>query len=235
MKIELERGDDADGSAPAGRPEQVCVLVRSSRHAFALAGDDVDRSEVVGREAVFRREIARPAAEREAGDAGVREDPAGRREAERLGRAVDRSPRCTGTDACRPVVGIDAHPLHSGAVNDECAGGDRRTRDAVAAASDRDVDVVLASERDARSHVGSALAVRDGRGILVHHPVPDAARRRVSVVRRRDERPVESRGKLIERERGGDRSRLSVRVHIGSKKWRGLPLGADAAASETAA
>ena len=215
VEIELEGGHDADGPAAPGRPQQVGVPLCGRRHALAAAGDDVDRPEVVGGEPVFRREVARAPAEREPRHPGVGDHAAGGRQPERLGGAVDQPPVRARADPGGPGVGIDANPLQSGTVDDQAAGDDRRAGDAVAAAPNRDIEAVIAGERDRRGHVVDGLAVGDRRGILVHHPVPDPARVGVRVVVRDDEIAVEPVREGRKRERRRCRYGVPVRIHTG--------------------
>ena len=61
-------------------------------HEPAVGGHDLRREQVVGREAVLALEPAAAAAERQAGDPGRRDAPAGGRQAERLRRPVELGP-----------------------------------------------------------------------------------------------------------------------------------------------
>ena len=225
MEIELESGHDADRPAPAGRPQQVGVPVGRRRYALAATGDDVDRPEVVGGEPVLRREVARPAAEREPRHPGVGDHAAGRRQPERLRGAVDHPPVRSRTDAGRPALRIDADPRQPRTIDDEAAGDDRRAGDAVAAAPDRHGEVVLPGERDRCDHVADVVTVRDRDRVLVHHPVPDPACLGVRVVSRSNNVASEPVGERGERERRGRRERSPVRVHTGRSRLSGLRLG----------
>jgi len=226
VEVELEGGHDADGPAAFRRPQEVVVPLGGRGHAFAAAGDDVDRPEVVGGEAVLRREVARTAAEREPRHPGVGDHTTRRRQPERLGGAVDQPPVRPRADADCPGVGVDANPPQPGAVDDEAAGDDRRTGDAVAAAPNRGVESVVAGERDRRNHVVDGRTVGHRRGVLVHHPVPDPARVRVRVVRGNDDLAVEPPGEGRSRERRRRRQGVPVRVHTGATRQPELRFAA---------
>ena len=185
--VELELGDDPEVAAAAAQPpEELGVLGLARVHEPAVRGDDVGADEVVAREAVLAHQPADAAAEREAGDAGRRDQAAGRREPVRLRLVVDVGPHRAAADvarAARPdrrarsriAREVDHDPVVAG----------REARDAVAAAAHGDREVVAAREPDRRDHVGRAAAADDQRRPpLVVHPVPDPARLGVAVVAR---------------------------------------------------
>ena len=90
VEPELERGDDAEvGACAAEPPEQVRVLVLGGAHDPAVRRDELDREQVVDRQAVLALEPAHAAAEREPGDPGVRHDPDRADEAVLLRRVVE--------------------------------------------------------------------------------------------------------------------------------------------------
>src|ERR671933_2743540 len=70
MEPIFERGCDAQVAAAATQsPEEVGVLVRTSRQHVALDCNQVNRQQVIAGEAVLAHEEAMAAAERQAGDA----------------------------------------------------------------------------------------------------------------------------------------------------------------------
>ena len=77
----------------AQRPEQVWVLVFARAHELAVRRHDLRGDEVVRGEPVLSLEPAAAASEREPGDAGRRDPPAGRRQADRLRRGVQLAPQ----------------------------------------------------------------------------------------------------------------------------------------------
>ncbi len=93
VQPQLELGDDAEvAAAAAQRPVEVGVLVGAGAHAAAVGEHDAGRDEVVDGHPVAAALVGDPAAEREAGDAGLRHHAAGRREAEGRRHAVDVGP-----------------------------------------------------------------------------------------------------------------------------------------------
>ena len=81
---------------PPRRPQQqVGVLGLDRVHEPAVGGDHVGADQVVAGEAVLAHQPADAAAEREAADAGRRDQAAGGREPVRLGLVVDVAPRRT--------------------------------------------------------------------------------------------------------------------------------------------
>ena len=93
VRLELERGDDAEVAAGAAHgPEEVLVLGRARPAQLAVGGDDVDREQVVDREAVLAAQVADAAVQRQAGDARRRDDAARDGEPEQLRLAVAVAP-----------------------------------------------------------------------------------------------------------------------------------------------
>ena len=97
---------------------------------------------------------ADPAAEREARHAGVRDDPRGNSEPERLRLAVELTEQHTCLHARGTRVRIDPHALQRREVDHQRVVCDRETRKGVAAAAHRDRQAALASELDRCDHVG---------------------------------------------------------------------------------
>ncbi len=99
VQPELERGGDAEVRAGAAQaPEELRVLVLARTHLAAVRRDEVDREQAVDREPERALEPAEPAAERQAGDAGVRHgaDRAGERVL--LRRVVELAQQAAGRD-----------------------------------------------------------------------------------------------------------------------------------------
>ena len=114
VQAEGELGDDAEPRAGAAqRPEQVGVLVAARPADLPVGGDDLDLEQVVDRPAEAAREVAEPAAERQAGDADLREEAERRRPGRAPGsrgrrrRAGSRSARsrCARPGRRRPRAG----------------------------------------------------------------------------------------------------------------------------------
>ena len=205
MELELERGHDAEVPArrrAAPRTDRVPSSALAVTN-LTVGQHDVGRDQVVEGESVLPRQVADPAAERQTGDPGRRDDPARRGEAERVGRVVEIAPGAPALDARGALLGIDVNPLHRGQVHHQPVVADRAAGDVVAAAADRDRQSLPAREVDRRDHVGHAGAPGDQRRPPVDHPVPDLARLVVARLVRPDQPPAQARperrhGPLVE-------------------------------------
>ena len=200
VKAKLELGDDPEVAAAAAQaPEEVGVLGLARRDELAVGGDQVDGEQLVDRQPVLSMKPADAAAERQAGDAGVGDDPARGREPERLGLAVELAPEHAGLDPRRARLRVDADPLHRPQVDDDAAVADRQARIAVAPASDGDREAGAPGEPDRRHHVGHAGAARDQRREAIDRPVPDPAVLVVGRAAGADELALERRAQLVQR------------------------------------
>ena len=177
VQPEEERGDDAEVPAAAPeRPEQVGVLVGARADAFAAREHDVRLEQVVDRESVLAAEVADAAAEREAADSGGRDDPARRRQAVLVRRAVDLAPGAASTDAHGARLRVDLDVLQQRQVDHDAVVDRSETGAVVAAAADGEQQVVVARERDHPCHLIRRRGPGDQRRPLVDHRVVDAAR-----------------------------------------------------------
>src|SRR5689334_7899080 len=78
MQPVFEIGDDAElPAAAAESPEQIGILVLAGGEEVALGCDDVGADQIVAGHAMQAHEPAYAAAERQAGDAGLRNSTAG--------------------------------------------------------------------------------------------------------------------------------------------------------------
>ena len=105
-------------AAPRTDPGCSSSLAVTSRPSAVTRSTD---DEVVAREPVLALEPARPAAEREPGDAGGRHAAAGGGEPVLLRGAVELAPRDAGADARRSAVGVDLDARHRPDVDDDAA------------------------------------------------------------------------------------------------------------------
>ena len=116
VQLELERRRDAEVAAAAvQRPEQIGVRVLARRDLLAVGEDEVDRDEVVAREAVLALEPTRAAAERQSGDARRRHAAADGREPVLLRGPVERRPGDAAADASPLRLRIDRRRRRAGA------------------------------------------------------------------------------------------------------------------------
>ncbi len=194
MQLELELRDDPEVAAAAAEAAQeLRILALAGVHELAVGSDDVRTDQVVAGEPVAAHQPADPAAEREASDAGRRNEPAGGGEAVHGRLVVEVAPGRAAADVRDARRGVDAHAAHLAEVDHHATVDGREAGHAVAAAPDGDRQVVRASESDCGNDVRGAVGADDhGRPPAGVRPVPDLARLGVALVRRRQH--LSSRG-----------------------------------------
>jgi hypothetical protein len=184
--------------AAAQAPEELDVLSVARLDELASGGDQVDGEELVDRQPVLSLKPAEAAAERQAGDAGMGDDPAGGREPESLGLAVELAPKRACLDPRRARLRVDPDPLHRAEVDDDAAVADRQARIAVASAPHGDPEAGARRKPDRRDHVRHAAAARDQRREAIDRAVPDLAVLVVGRVAGPDELALERRAQLAQ-------------------------------------
>ena len=113
VKPVLERGNDAEVAAAAAEaPEEVRVLILAGGENLAIGRHQVDRDEVVDRGPVLSHQPADTAAQGEARDAGMGDDPAHRRQSVKLRLAVELAPEHAGLGPGGARRRVDPDPLH---------------------------------------------------------------------------------------------------------------------------
>jgi hypothetical protein len=122
------------------------------------------------------------APEREPGNAGARDQPAGHGEPEGLRLVIEVRPGHAGLGDGALRHRVHPHALHGRQVDDHSTVGDGEPGQTVRAAAHRHLQVLAAGELDGRQHVGGARAPDDERRMLVDHPVPDRSGRLVPSV-----------------------------------------------------
>src|SRR5439155_21916540 len=176
MEPELERRCDPEIAAAAAQaPEQVRLGSLGDVEDLALGGHEFDRHEVVDRQAVRAHEPAEPAAEGQPGNAGRRDDTAGRGEVVDRRLAVELAPGRAALDPHRPRRRVDDDPLHRREVDENAAAGGRPPGDAVTAAPDGDLEAALPAHGEGCHDVRRAAAPQDQRRSLVEAGVVDAS------------------------------------------------------------
>ena len=137
MQTEREPRDDAEvAPATSESPEQVGVLVAVGGANLAVGGDDLDFLEVVHRPAEAAGQVAKAAAEREAGHADLGDEAEHGREPVFLSRPVDVLEQTPRPDVRELLFGGDGDVAHSGHVERQTSFGDRCPGDVVAPALD---------------------------------------------------------------------------------------------------
>jgi hypothetical protein len=129
VQTEREAGDDAE-VAPAApeRPEEVGVFLPADAANLAVRCDDLDLLEVVDGPAEATRQIAEPAAERQADDAHLGDEAENGRQPVLLSRRIDVLKPRARPDVRDPRPGVDGDLAHAGHVERETMLGDRGYR-----------------------------------------------------------------------------------------------------------
>ena len=163
-----------------------------------VGGDDLDCAEIVGGEAVAAADPAEATAEREAGDAGRRDDPARHDQPERLRGAVDVDPGGAGLHLHLAGRRIHLDLLVRREVDHHAAVAQRRAGDVVATAADRQRQAAVAGEPDALGDVTGVARPDDQGRAPLDHGVPDPARLGVAGVPGPARRTAQASGEGLE-------------------------------------
>ena len=219
MEAELELGDDAEVAAAAAHsPEEVGVLRRARLHELALGGDQVHATSSWSIVSPYLRwSQPMPPPERQSRDAGVRDDPARRREPERLGLAVELAPAARRPAPARCAPRDRRGSLSSGArsITMPPSQTDRPGKlwPPPRTATCRSVALARPQRRD---HVGDAGAARDQRRAAVDRAVPDLA---VLVVAPCPRAGSAARGTSV----SSSRSAVVIELHFGGRAHASSP------------
>jgi hypothetical protein len=130
--------------------------------------------------------VADAAAQREASDTGGRDDAAGRRRSEPVGRMEEIAPGAAALGARDLRARIHAYASHPRQVDHDPAVVGAESRHAVGAAANRQIARVLPREVDGGHHIGRVGGPRDELRVAVDHPVVDLAGGRVVGIIARD-------------------------------------------------
>ena len=215
---EGEAGDDAEvAAAAAQRPEQLGVGVGVDLDDLAAGQDELEGDEVVAGQAVLAGEPADPAAEREAGHAGLGHDPGRDDQPVRRGRGVDVAEPAAAARVHQLALRIDGDLAQPGQVDGQAAVRHGLARHVVAAAADRRRQAVLAGHADRGHHVLGAGAAQDQAGAPVDHGVPEQPGPLVLGVVRADDLALERAGQLL----GDAQSQLLVNCRRGRQGTKG--------------
>jgi hypothetical protein len=186
------------------------VLLGARAHLLAIGQHHLGLEQVVDREPALAGQVAEAAAEREPADARGRDDPAGRRQAVRVGRRIHLGPGAATADPDGASLGVDVDVAQQREVDHHAVVARAEPGAVVAAAADRHDEVVCAREAERPRDVVRARAARDQRRALVDHRVEEAARLLVVAVLRSDQAARESAQLLLRRaRRGGDTAHAS--------------------------
>jgi hypothetical protein len=165
----------------------------------AVGRDHVEGQDRVARPTMEAREVAEAAAERQAGDAGVRDEAENGSQAMELRLTVDVAEEATNLRAGDATRRVHPHAAHERHVEGEPAVAHAEAGDVVTAAFDRERHAVGACEVDAGDDVGSAEAAEHGSRAPVDHAVPEGAGGVVGGIGRRQKRATNLRSERVER------------------------------------
>ena len=200
MGVVLERRCHAEVPAPASqRPVQVGILLGVGRADLTVGVHELHGTDVVDGHPVLAHQPAKPATERQAGDAGCRHDTAGRRQAVSRGSPVVLVPAQPSLGPHAPSGRVDMNALHGLGVDHEATVGHSAPRHVVATAADRDLQVVLSRELHGIRDVGGVLAPDDDGRALVDHAVVDLTHRVVGGIDRSEGLTRDRRPQLVNR------------------------------------
>ena len=203
VEAERELRDDAEvAAAAADRPVEVRVLVGARADALAAREHHLGREQVVDRQPALAGQVPEAAAEGQAADAGGRDDPARGREAVLVGGGVDLAPGAAAADADGAGLRVDLDRLHRREVDHDPVVDGAEAAAVVAAAADRQRQVVLGGEADRPGDVVGVRAAGDQRRAAVDHRVVDGARLGVGRVVGTDQLAAET-AQLLARGLGG--------------------------------
>jgi hypothetical protein len=139
------------------------------------------------------------AAERQACDAGVADEPARGRKPERLRLAVELAPEHAGLNPGRAALRVDPDPIHRPQVDDDAAVADRVAWVAVPSSADGDRQAGAPRELDGSQYVRHCAAAGDQRREAIDRPVPDFAVLVVGGVAGPDQLTLERGAQLAQR------------------------------------
>lgn len=187
MQLVLERRHHSEvAPAAAQRPEQILVFLFAGDKESAVSRHDIGREQVVACQTECPGEKPDPAAERQSGDAGGRDNPARRRQPKRVRRVIESAPGAAAFGADRSRLRIDTNTVHLREIDHDAVVVRAEARHAMRAAANGKVQALLARELDGGHDVGDIRASHDHTGPPINHPVVDLAGRLVCVVPRRN-------------------------------------------------
>ena len=225
MEPELEGRRDPEVPAGAAHaPEQLRLLDLARPHEPAVGRDQLDRGEVVDRQAELPLQPAHAATQREPGDAGVAHDADRADEAVRLGGDVELAEERAAVRTGGSPVRVHDDSAHRGQVHDQAASAAGEPGQAVPAGPDGDLEVVVPAEADRGRNLRRVPWPDDGRGTAVVQRVPQPTCVVVGPVRGRDDVATERPAQLIAARAGsvGDASTMQPCPPCGSRSEGGM-------------
>src|SRR4051794_17637828 len=176
MESEFEGSCDAEvGARAAHRPEKVGVVVRTRPYVAAVGRYELDCEQVVDRQTEPALESPHATAQREPGDAGVTDHAHWADETHRHRRAIELREERSAVGTRGPLARVDRDTAHGRKVDDYPVVTGRETGQAVAAAANRDRQVVLAAETQRRDDLVRVGGPDDHGGAAGGHFLPHAS------------------------------------------------------------
>src|SRR5262245_28028147 len=143
MKVVFKRRDDAEiATAAAQAPEEIGVFGRTCPHPSTVGRHDIGGQEIIACQSESAAQPAKATTERKSGDAGVTVDTHGRGEAMGLRRPVEFTQEQPGFGARNVALGINSNLLHPRQVNYQAAVTHGIPSDVMAAAADRETQLL---------------------------------------------------------------------------------------------
>ena len=150
-ELVFEGGSDAEVAATAAQtPEEVRLRLGVDVHLFAIGRDQIDRKQVVDRQAVLAHQVPEPAAKRQSGDAGVADDSARRGQGVLLGGAIELAPEHAARGTHRTRVRVELDGLHEREIDHDAVVADGVSGDGMSSPANGNQLFVRAGELDGR-------------------------------------------------------------------------------------
>ena len=173
------------------------MLRRVGGHKAPVGQHDIRLDQVVNGQAVLAREIAVAAAQREAGNAGRRDDPGRHGQSKRMTGMIHVALRATGSHPHGAVRRIDAHPLHQGEIDHQPVIATAQSGPVVAAAAYGGEKIILPAKPHGGDHIGDIGTASDQKRPLVDHGVVQLAGLLVALVASLDQLAAQARLKFF--------------------------------------
>ena len=185
MQLVLEFGDNAEVTATAAdSPEQISILFAAHATYLAIGGYYFGGPDVVERQAVFAVQTTEAAAEREATNAGVRNNSSRGHETVFQGGRVQGDQQRTTLGVSALCLGIDGNGVHLREVNHQAVIADGFARPAMTAATNGNEQLSFTRESYCLTDIGGVQASGNQCRSFVVHAIPDRASSVIQVMTR---------------------------------------------------
>lgn len=172
---------------PPHGPEEVRVLLGGRADETSVGQHHFHRKQIVDREAALTRQMTEAAAEREAANAGRRDNARGDGQAERVRRVVHVAPQRAAARPHRPPLRVHADVPHRRQINHQTVVAHPESGRVVPASTDGHAQLVVAAEIHRGDDIGHVHTASDQTRSTVDHGVVDFASLVVARIARFDE------------------------------------------------